>query len=239
MEEELLARFTWRYPYLEDVDIPSKLTATQLKGRNLDQEAAEEAGAEGPKEEEKRLTRFDRPRFAAEKLGLTPTQKGTALHLVMQYIDFAACGTPQGVQAEIDRLEEERFLTSQQARAVDPEKIRQFFASPLGQEVTMAPSLRREFKFSLLAPARQYYPQAGEEEQVLFQGVVDCYFENEDGITVVDFKTDNVKGDALTIRAAEYAPQLNAYGDALQEITGRPVKRKVLWFFSEGREMEV
>lgn len=237
--EELLDRFIWRYPHMEDVDIPSKLTATQLKGRNLDQEAAEEAGAEGSGKVEKKLVRFDRPRFAVERLGLTPTQKGTALHLVMQYIDFEACGTLQGVQTEIARLEERRFLTPQQAQSVDPERIWQFFASPLGQEVALTPTLRREFKFSLLVPARRYYPKAGEEEQVLLQGVVDCYFENEDGITVVDFKTDHVKGDALTIRAAEYAPQLNAYGEALQEITGKPVVRKVLWFFSEGRQVEV
>jgi len=56
---------------------------------------------------------------------------------------------------------------------------------------------------------------------------------------VVDFKTDRVYGDALQARAREYAPQLNAYAEALSEITGRPVRRRVLWFFSEGKAVEV
>ena len=118
-------------------------------------------------------------------------------------------------------------------------KVYSFFASPLGRAALAAPSLRREFKFSILAPARRYYPQAGEGEQVLLQGVVDCYFETEDGLTVVDFKTDRVRGEVLLRRAEEYRPQLEAYAQALGEITGKPVGRKVLWFFEEGRAVEV
>ena len=100
-------------------------------------------------------------------------------------------------------------------------------------------SLRREFKFSILAPARRYYPQAGEGEQVLLQGVVDCCFETAEGIVVVDFKTDSVYGDALLQRAEDYRPQLGAYAEALAEMTGKPVCRRVLWFFSQGKAVEV
>ena len=231
--EELLKRFSWVYPHSGDVELPSKLTATQLKGRNLDEEAAQEAPPP------QRPIRFDRPRFAAERLGLTPTQKGTALHLVMQYIDFAACGSLTEVEGEIARLVEKRFLTPQQAEAVDPEKVLGFFTSPLGREALASQTLRREFKFSILVPAREYWPQAGEGERVLLQGVVDCYFEDADGLTVIDFKTDHVHGEALTLRAQEYRPQLEAYAKALGEITGKRVKRRVLYFFSEGRAVEV
>ncbi len=229
----LLETFTWTYPYAGDVELPSKLTATQLKGRDLDEETAQEAP------QPPRIPRFDRPRFASEKLGLTPTEKGTALHLVMQYIDFDRCGSVEEVHAEISRLTEEKFITPQQAQAVEAEKVRSFFASELGREAMASGNLRREFKFSILAPANRYYPEAGEEEQVLLQGVVDCYFETDEGLTVVDFKTDHVYGQALPARAKEYAPQLEAYAEALAEITGKPVKRRVLWFFSEGRAVEV
>ena len=231
--EELLAAFTWTYPYAGDVELPSKLTATQLKGRELDEEAAQEA----PRPPSP--PRFDRPRFAAERLGLTPAQKGTALHLVMQYIDFDRCGSVEEISAEISRLTEQSFITPQQAEAVEPEKIRSFFASDLGREAMSSGALRREFKFSILSPARRYYPQAGEGEQVLLQGVVDCYFETGAGITVVDFKTDQVYGERLLERAEEYRPQLEAYGEALGEITGKAVCRRVLWFFSEERAVEV
>ena len=223
----------WVYPHAEDAALPSKLTATQLKGRALDEEAAEQAPRPS------RASSPRRPGFAEERLGLTPAQRGTALHLAMQYIDFSRCGGVSEIAGELERLVSERFLTRQQIQAVSPEKIHAFFASPLGREMLASPGLRREFKFSILVPARRYFPQAGEEERVLLQGVVDCCFETPEGLVVVDFKTDHVYGDALEARAEGYRPQLEAYAQALGEITGKPVCRRVLWFFSEGREIQV
>ena len=113
------------------------------------------------------------------------------------------------------------------------------FRSRLGQELLSSVSLRREFKFSLLVPAARYYPQAGEEERVLFQGVIDCWYETLEGITVVDFKTDRVTGKTVEQRAEDYRPQLEAYSQALEEITGRRVAHKVLWFFALDRAVEL
>jgi len=238
----LAERLRWTYPYAADVEIPSKLTATQLKGRAVDEEVAEGTReAAGRTEEGAGLRRrnFQRPRFAQEAFGLTPAQKGTALHLVMQFIDFARTGTVEEIRAEIARLVDRAFLTPAQGEAVEPEKVAAFFASGLGRALRTSPTLRREFKFSILVPAAGYYSGAGEGEQVLLQGVVDCFFEEGDGLTVVDFKTDHVFGEDLLRRAEAYRPQLAAYSRALGEITGKPVARQVLWFFSEGRAVEI
>ena len=229
----LAERLSWRYPHQADTLIPSKLTATQLKGRNLDQEAAE-AAPQPP-----RPILFPRPRFAAEALGLTAAQKGTALHLVMQFIDFSRAATKKGAAEEIQRLVRESVITPQQGEAADPARIAALFSSPLGRELLASDTLQREFKFSILVPARDYYPQAGEGEEVLLQGVVDCWFETLEGITVVDFKTDRLTGEDLPARAESYRNQLTAYGRALEEITGRPVVRKVLWFFRLDRAVEL
>jgi len=231
--DRLRERFAWTYPHAGDVEVPSKLTATQLKGRELDQESAE-----GSPPQQRPLP-LRRPRFAGERLGLTPTERGTALHLVMQYIDFMKCGSEAEIAAEIARLVEARFITPEQGAAVEPARIARFFASDLGREMMAAPKLRREFKFSLLVPAARWYPQAGSEEEILLQGVVDCCFEDADGVTVIDFKTDHVFGDALLERAESYRPQIEAYAQALERILGRPVRRKVLWAFSEGRAIEL
>ena len=223
---ELARLLAWAYPHQGDVDIPSKLTATQLKGRALDEEAAEQAPRPA------RPLSFGRPRFAAEELGLTAAQRGTALHLVLQYIDFDRAETVDGVQAEIDRLVAGQYITPQQGEAVDPAPIAAFFRSELGQQLLSAANRMREFKFSILEPASRYYPQAGEGEQVLFQGVVDCCYETLEGITVIDFKTDRVTKATVAERAEHYRPQLEAYSRALEEITGKRVIRRVLWFFA-------
>ena len=229
----LAERLCWRYPQAGDVAVPSKITATQLKGRGLDQEAAENAP---PPLLERTI---QRPRFAAEEFGLTPAQRGTAQHLAMQYIDFNHTGSVEAVRGEVRRLVDENFLTPQQGEAVRPEKIAAFFASPLGQEMLASPTLRREFKFSLLVPAADYYPEAARGEQVLLQGVVDCCFETLLGVTVVDFKTDHVNNSTVMARAAEYRPQLAAYSRALADILGKPIVRRVLWFFTLDRAVEI
>ena len=65
----------------------------------------------------------------------------------------------------------------------------------------------------------------------MLQGVVDCFWEEADGIVLVDFKTDRTP-DGPQACAARYCAQLNAYAKALTRIYGAPVKEKILYFFS-------
>ena len=108
----------------------------------------------------------------------------------------------------------------------------------VGRRLRTAPQVEREFKFSMLVPAADYYPEGEPGEEVLLQGVVDCWFREEDGtVTVVDFKTDRVTDETVERRAAGYRPQLEAYTRALSEVLGAAVGRRVLWFFAVDREI--
>ncbi|MCL2562471.1 MAG: UvrD-helicase domain-containing protein [Oscillospiraceae bacterium] len=221
------------YPYPEAIDLPSKLTATELKGRKRDSEV--QAEAEGY-QQAKRPVLFRRPGFIEAERPLTAAERGTATHLVMQYIDFARCTSLAGVEAEVVRLHREGRITAQAAEAVDAASIWRFFESPLGQRIRDAKNLQREFKFSLLVPAADLFG-AGGDEQVLLQGVVDCYLEEPDGLVVVDFKTDYVPPDGLEAKAQAYAPQMEAYAYALERITGKAVKEMSLYFFGPGERV--
>lgn len=229
-DKELLHRLSWVNPNAILADIPSKLTATQLKGRYMDEEAAQET-----ENYRRRASGFYRPTFAQKEFGLTAAQKGTALHLALQYLDFTKTDSEAEIQAEIQRMVGLALLTPQQGAAVSPQKIFTFFHSPLGLEVKNNTGLHREFKFSVLIPAEDYYSGAGAEEKILLQGVIDCWFENENGITVLDFKTDYISENGIEERAEEYRMQIAAYSRALEEITGKQVNRSVLWFFTLNR----
>ncbi len=233
-EAVLRAAFDWSYPHRLAGNTPSKLTATQLKGRDLDREANEEGARQ-----EKTISSAPlyRPHFAAEKLGLTPAQRGTATHLVMQYLDFDRCGSAGEIAQQIVGLVEREFITGQEGQAVDPERLAAFFRTALGRQLTQT-QVNREFKFSILVDAGDYYPGLVGEE-LLLQGVVDCWFETPQGITVVDFKSDWVSEHTIEERAGQYKPQLDTYARALEAITGRPVTRRVLWFFALDRAVEV
>jgi ATP-dependent helicase/nuclease subunit A len=233
-------RFIWRYPHEASVEMPSKLTATQLKGREKDTEVAEQA--QMPQE----AVTPDRPRGRAalrrpifeKERPLTATERGTALHMAMQYLRYDRTDTEADIREEIARLVAGQFLTPAQGDAVDVRAIRALFASPLGRKLRTAPQVEREFKFSMLVPAADYYPEGEPGETLLLQGVVDCWFRQDDGtVTVVDFKTDRVTENTVEERAAGYRPQLDAYTRALGEIMEAPVARRVLWFFAVDKEV--
>ena len=228
---ELRENLSFRYPHTASENLPSKLTATELKGRA---EADEDAQELAPK---RRSGVFRMPDFTRKNRPLTGAQRGTATHLVLQYMDFAEAGSIESIRAEIERLRQKRLLSDKEAAAVDANAIRKLFASPLGQRMLTAEHREREFKFSLLCDAGDYFPGA-EGEQVLLQGVVDCCFEENGALTVVDYKTDAVRTEEeLSARAAYYEGQLRAYAAALRRIFGKPVREGVLYFLSCGKEV--
>jgi ATP-dependent helicase/nuclease subunit A len=232
-DSNLVQQLLWQYPWKELADMPSKVTATQMKGRQLDEEAAEEA----PKQP--RPLEFRRPSFEQKGRVLTPAQRGSAIHALMERIDLKRADTVEGVKEEIARLVQGGWLMPEQGKVIDPKQVAKFWSSELGKEAAASQTLRREFKFSILAQAEKFYAQAPEGEKVLLQGVVDCCFETEEGFTVIDFKSDYVPYGQEQHHAEQYRGQIEVYARALEEIFGKKVQRCVVWFFSKGIGVEI
>ena len=211
---------------------PSKVTATQLKGRAIDEEIAE---GTLPR---RRESAPERPRFLQEKRGLTGAERGTAMHLVMQFLPLDTAAEPWAVAEVIDGLRRRRLLTPEQAAALDVPALVRFLASPLAERIRNAPRLWREYRFALLTDAGIYDGDAAGEEMLL-QGVADCVFETESGLAVVDFKTDRVQTAEVQQRAEVYRAQLDAYAGALSRILERPVTERILYFFACGEEISL
>lgn len=223
-----LLRFA--YPYDRETGLPAKVTATQLKGRALDEEIAENA-AHTPY-----IRPLSQPKFRQEHYGLTPAERGTATHLVLQYLDLA----DRDVEGQVEALEARGLLTAEQAAAVDIPALKRFLASPLAEEIRRSGNILREYRFTLLMDVREYDPASSGEDQILLQGVVDCCFETEAGLIVVDFKTDHVRtAEEVADRTERYRPQLAAYSKALEKVLEKPVVRRVLYFLNAGETVDV
>ena len=216
------------YPCLPACTAPTKLTATQLKGREKDREIAENTVQPYTHKE------FAAPKFLSAQQPLAPAARGTAVHLVMQYLPL------DGSAAEtVKELLARRIMTPEQAEVVDLRAIEGFLASPLAGELRRAEQVEREFRFSLLVPAGDYYEDLSDEDQVLLQGVVDLFAVIDGEITVVDFKTDRITVGNLQEKIDYYRPQLAAYSRALEQIMGLPVAHRVLYFFGNGQAVEI
>ena len=231
---EIRSGLDYRYPYAAAAAVPSKLTATQLKGRQEDREASEEAAPllSPP------VKALRRPDFVTSARGLSPTERGTANHLFLQFARYDACRTAEGIAGEVRRMVDEAFLTPEQAEAVAQEQILRLFQSDLGRRIFTCGEVRREMKFSLLVDAGMYYEDVA-GEQVMLQGVVDCLLLEPEGLTVIDFKTDRVVPGGEGDRVRYYAGQIRAYGMALRRIYGKPVRACILYFLQTGSAVTV
>ena len=95
--------------------------------------------------------------------------------------------------------------------------------------------LKREMRFTLIEDSVVLGGTG--EENILVQGVIDCFFENPDGTyTVVDYKTDRVReNDGEELLKTRHRTQIGYYCRAAEKMTGRRVSRAVLYSFALGR----
>jgi len=209
------------YPYEKATSFPSKQTATQLKGREKDLEVEEDTVRE------KKITYLRKPSFIQKSQDSLAV--GTATHKALQFLSFDRAPSIEALDTALDDLHMCGRLTDDELAVIDRNGIYAFLHSPLGQQLCSSRQVLKEFKFSILVPAAQLQEGLW-EDNVLLQGVVDCAILEDDGITVIDFKTDIVTEDTVTSVADGYRKQIAAYADALSQIYQLPIKRSVLYF---------
>ena len=229
--ERLKTALEFSYAHSAAVEAPSKHTATGRKGRLKDEEAAENTRQAPATQRSWRKPGF----LEADRQGKT---YGNAMHSAMQFLKYDRCINLAAVEQEIARLVTEGFLTAEQGNLVNCRDIAAFFETPEGKLLREGAEHIREFKFSILDDASNYGPGL-EGEQVLLQGVVDCALIGEDGITIIDFKTDRVTEETAVAAAERYRPQVETYAEALSRIYEMPVTAKKLYFFRLKRFVDV
>lgn len=186
------------------------------------------------KEESLKFGFTERPSFMLNS-GLTAAEKGTAVHKVMQFINMDAKPL---VKDEIDRLCEYGFISESEAEAIDTKLIERFFDSDLFNRILNSKGYKREMRFMTEMPAirlDETLTGIAADTPVIIQGAVDLVFEEEDGIVVVDFKTDRT--DNPDTLKQTYREQLNIYAKACEKIFNRKVKEKILYSFALSSEI--
>ncbi|MBN8199063.1 helicase-exonuclease AddAB subunit AddA [Bacillus sp. NTK034] len=231
VEEQL----SWKYSFKQAAQARSKQSVSEVK-RQREIFSEEDSGTELIRKINKPL--LGRPRFMQEK-SLSPAERGTAMHAVMQHIDLSRPAAVETVAFKMDEMVHNELLTEEQHASIEPQLIVQFFETELGKRIVQAKSIRREIPFSLSFPAREIYSDwQGEDETVLIQGIVDCVFEDEQGLVLLDYKTDGIRGrfkggfaEAKPVLENRYKVQIDMYTRALEQILKRKVKERYLFFF--------
>ena len=214
-------RVTYQYPYMSLKNVMAKSAASEMEDSKLDRENFA----------------LSRPAFMGKE-GLTPAQRGTALHRFMAYSDYGSA--PEDISGQIERLTEHGYISEQEGKAVDVAAVKKFFESSLAERMRRSPEVMRERRFAIMIPAGECYrdlPKETADEKILIQGVIDCAFEEDDELVIVDYKTDRVKTDEEL--KERYSTQLSLYKRAMNEITGLRIKECLLYSFFLGKEINM
>ena len=156
---------------------------------------------------------------------------GDSYHHALAFYDYSK---------DISQLSD--YLSPEEYGLLNQEKLKKFLGSPLGQLFAKAykeNTLYREQHFMQEVEYEKLFPEDGEDnvEKVILQGIIDAFIMEEEGIILVDYKTDRVKdGEELRNR---YQKQIDLYSKALEQILGKKVKRRVLYSFSLGEEVDL
>ena len=218
--KELEKRFSFKYPYVPLLTIEAKSSVSALANKAESDKYAFSA----------------RPSFMSEG-GITATERGTAMHKIIEFIDFDKA---DDIESEIERLYEWQYISEREAKAVSRKALKAFFESDIFARIKKSPLVKREMRFLTELPANKLLAspdKAFENEKIIVQGAVDLCFEEDGEIVVLDFKTDHAE-DGEALRAA-YGGQLAIYALACEKIFEKPVKQTVIYSFALSKEINV
>ncbi len=212
--EKIKKDIEYIYPYSALADVMAKRGASAVTKKTVDRE----------------YFASDRPAFL-NKTALTAAGRGTAMHLFMQFADYS--GAKENLEKEIERLQEKGFLTEVQAKSLDRKKLNGFFNSSLFERIMKSDTVYKEKKFIIAMSPCEFDENLSDtfaDERIIVQGILDCAFEENGEIVIVDYKTDRVSSpEQLRER---YSDQLRVYERAVKECLGKNVKETLLYSFS-------
>lgn len=217
------AAFAYRYPHTADIGLHTKLSVSELKkqGQLIDEE------------ESTFLPTI--PAFLLEESGKKDQGggafRGTAYHRALELLNFPGMKTITDVEMALDTFRREKYMDEESQSLLDAGILWNFLSSPLGRRMSAAQAkglLYKEQQFVIGIPAREM-EVCNSDELVLIQGIIDAYMEEEDGLVLIDYKTDHVVRGRESLLTERYGIQLEYYKRALEQMTGKKVTEKIIY----------
>ena len=208
-------------PYDGVSALPSKLSISEIK--RLYDITPDSTIADDP------APKFELPTFLKAKSAPTQMQMGSVLHVVAEHLDYSVHTTSGTIEDLICELISKSLLTEEDAELVDRSKIIKLANSPLAERIRNSSKVYRETPFILALPAAELYPDnsQAENETVLVHGIIDCFFEEDGEIVLVDYKSD--------AQPARHITQMQIYKKAVANATAKNVKEILVYSFALGK----
>ena len=240
VDEEIRKRLEFRYKYRDVCSVPSNISVSDIKKA---EEEIFEPQAENLFSEEKNRKK---PKFIMEEKGLSKAEKGTAMHFVMQKLDLNKVNLLNEIKEQIKNMFEKGLITKDEEESINIFKIYKFFKSNLGKRLLKAykenKQVFRELPFITEIPVKRIdkdlIDKIFNNEKLRLQGIIDCFFEEDDGIVLLDYKTDYVENGKEKEILDKYKVQIDLYTETLERVIGKKVKERYLYLFGIDKEVK-
>jgi len=216
----------YEYPYMEEALLKGKMTVSEIKALSHSEEEFGE------------IVTYDKepyiPSFAREEEKIAGNVRGTIYHSVMEHMDFAkmAGAGKTEVTAYLDNEVAAGRLSAEDRAAVNDHKIMTALSSPFAKRMADAFNRNALFRESPFVIAV--------ENDILIQGIIDVWFDEGDGLVLLDYKTDRVPEEGgEKMLCDRYKIQLDHYERALLQTAGKKVKERIIYSFGLGKEINV
>ncbi len=230
-KEIIEQRFKWSYRHMDSVKIPSKLAVSDIK--RVSTKNIEKITYKIP-------NLVKTPRFIEGKKPFTKAEVGSIIHFVMQHLDLNNVASIEAIDEQIDNMVNRELLTEEEVKVVDLEKILKFFEGDIGRRMLLANKVYRETPFILKKKSSDLiYGLKDSEEEVLVQGIIDCYFEENKELVLLDYKTGDVSETDVETIISRYKVQIEIYKEALEKIAGKKVKETYIYLFDADRAIKI
>ncbi|WP_330639941.1 helicase-exonuclease AddAB subunit AddA [Clostridioides difficile] len=235
---EIEEKLNYIYPYEFSTRKPATISVTEIKKiqNNYEEELINTIF------EQKVILK--KPLFIQneeEREKISGTERGTIVHLVMEVLDLKNVNSVNDIKSQIRGFVSKGIITEKQASIVNPYKIYKFFASNIGKRMLNAEIINREKSIYAQVNMKDIYiyenlinnddKKLYDNESVMLRGIVDAYFEEDNQIVLVDYKTDFVNEENINQIIEKYKKQLDLYADIIETLTGKSVKEKCIYLF--------
>ncbi|MCR5829856.1 MAG: UvrD-helicase domain-containing protein [Lachnospiraceae bacterium] len=252
-------KLTYKYPYEEYSKIPTKLSVSDIKKKHIEEEGlvsqmwtpgrgvteSPERVYEGngtqvsERSSEENVFGTSNADEMAKTERLSGAEYGTLLHKVMRFIPFDI--TTDGIEDYLDEIEKRGIIGVREKEAIDRSDIAGFVGSPIFERLSRASenrTIRREQPFicGILADEIDSENYGNSKVLIPVQGVIDCLFEEDGKVFVLDYKTDRKNEQQLR---DSYKSQLELYMKAATAALGKPAGEMIIYSFNMKRSFEI
>lgn len=242
-KEIVKRKLDYIYPYQKSVEKSGSISVTEIKRIwNEEEEIADNTIFEIGDEQnsvlikEDKKTEIKRPKFIQEnkKEKLTATHRGSIVHLIMQIIDLSKTDTIDEIKKQLEDFVKKDIITEKESEVVDIFRIYKFFKSDLGERMKNSKFVGREKAFYTEINMKDLYykEDINYNESIMLRGIVDAYFEEDDEIVILDYKTDFINDKNKDEVINRYKKQLEIYAKVIENTTGKKVKEQYLYLFN-------